>query len=87
LPKENINIKWSKPITNVLFMCKCVLPLGVNPTAADKYINIKNEDLWNTIIHISTVEQMKRSKCKWIGCTLKTPQEATKDCSGLVSPR
>jgi hypothetical protein len=24
----------------VLFMCKCVLPPGVNPTAADKYINI-----------------------------------------------
>jgi hypothetical protein len=25
---------------HVLFMCKCVLPLGVNPTAVDKYINI-----------------------------------------------
>jgi hypothetical protein len=24
----------------VLFMCKCVLPPGVNPTAADKYISI-----------------------------------------------
>jgi hypothetical protein len=24
----------------VLFMCKCVLPLGVNPNAVDKYINI-----------------------------------------------
>jgi uncharacterized membrane-anchored protein len=24
----------------VLFMCKCVLPPGVNPTAVDKYINI-----------------------------------------------
>jgi hypothetical protein len=24
----------------VLFMCKCVLPPGVNPTADDKYINI-----------------------------------------------
>jgi hypothetical protein len=26
----------------VLFMCKCVLPPGVNPIAADKYININN---------------------------------------------
>jgi hypothetical protein len=26
----------------VLFMCKCVLPPGVNPTAVDKYININN---------------------------------------------
>jgi hypothetical protein len=25
----------------VLFMCKCVLPPGVNPIAVDKYINIK----------------------------------------------
>jgi hypothetical protein len=25
----------------VLFMCKCVLPPGVNPTAVDKYIDIK----------------------------------------------
>jgi hypothetical protein len=24
----------------VLFMCKCVLPPGVNPTAIDKYFNI-----------------------------------------------
>jgi hypothetical protein len=24
----------------VLFMCKCVLPPGVNPIAVDKYINI-----------------------------------------------
>jgi hypothetical protein len=24
----------------VLFMCKCVLPPGVNPTAVDKYIDI-----------------------------------------------
>jgi hypothetical protein len=24
----------------VLFMCKCVLPPGVNPSAVDKYINI-----------------------------------------------
>jgi hypothetical protein len=24
----------------VLFVCKCVLPLGVNPIAVDKYINI-----------------------------------------------
>jgi len=61
LPKENINIKWSKPITN--------------------------EDLWNTTIQISTAEQMKRSKCKWIGHTLTTPQEATEDCFGLVYPR
>jgi hypothetical protein len=26
----------------VLFMCKCVLPPGVNPIAVDKYININN---------------------------------------------
>jgi hypothetical protein len=25
----------------ILFMCKCVLPPGVNPIAVDKYINIK----------------------------------------------
>jgi hypothetical protein len=25
----------------VLFLCKCVLPPGVNPTAVNKYINIK----------------------------------------------
>jgi len=25
----------------VLFVCKCVLPPGVNPTAVNKYINIK----------------------------------------------
>jgi hypothetical protein len=24
----------------VLFVCKCVLPPGVNPTAVDKYINL-----------------------------------------------
>jgi hypothetical protein len=27
----------------VLFMCKCVLPPGVNPTAVDKYININKK--------------------------------------------
>jgi hypothetical protein len=27
----------------VLFMCKCVLPPGVNPTAVDKYININTD--------------------------------------------
>jgi hypothetical protein len=26
----------------VLFVCKCVLPPGVNPTAVDKYIDINN---------------------------------------------
>jgi hypothetical protein len=26
----------------VFFMCKCVLPPGVNPTAVDKYIDINN---------------------------------------------
>jgi hypothetical protein len=26
----------------VLFMCKCVLPPGVNPIAVDRYINISN---------------------------------------------
>jgi hypothetical protein len=26
----------------VLFVCKCVLPPGVNPIAVDKYINIDN---------------------------------------------
>jgi hypothetical protein len=26
----------------VLFLCKCVLPPGVNPTAVDKYINISD---------------------------------------------
>jgi hypothetical protein len=36
----------------VLFMCKCVLPLGVNPIAVDKYndINIKYSDI-NTYIY------------------------------------
>jgi hypothetical protein len=29
----------------VLFVCKCVLPPGVNPTAVDKYINI-NKQQW-----------------------------------------
>jgi hypothetical protein len=28
----------------VLFMCKCVLPPGVNPFAVDKYINININD-------------------------------------------
>jgi hypothetical protein len=33
----------------VLFMCKCVLPPGVNPIAVDKYINIKNmRPIWKT---------------------------------------
>jgi hypothetical protein len=48
---------------------------------------IANENLWNINIQISTAEQMKRSKHKWIGHTLTTPQEATEDCFGLVSPR
>jgi hypothetical protein len=61
LPKENINTKWSKSITN--------------------------EDLWNTSKQISKVEQIRRSNCRRIGSALKTPQEATEDCSGLVSPR
>jgi hypothetical protein len=29
----------------VLFMCKCVLPPGVNPIAVDKYININIESV------------------------------------------
>jgi hypothetical protein len=28
----------------VLFVCKCVLPPGVNPIAVDKYININIKD-------------------------------------------
>jgi hypothetical protein len=36
----------------VLFMCKCVLPLGANPIAVDKYINM-NTDVSCTIwIHL-----------------------------------
>jgi hypothetical protein len=38
----------------VLFMCKCVLPLGVNPIAVDKYIShstvISQKSGWRTLI-------------------------------------
>jgi hypothetical protein len=42
----------------VLFMCKCVLPLGGNPIAVDKYININNQyavhcynHRWNRVVN------------------------------------
>jgi hypothetical protein len=35
----------------VLFMCKCVLPPGVNPIAVDKYININHITQFATVSH------------------------------------
>jgi hypothetical protein len=34
----------------VLFMCKCVLPPGVNPIAVDKYININNRNILGLLV-------------------------------------
>jgi hypothetical protein len=36
----------------VLFMCKCVLPPGVNPTAVDKYIDINITKIRSSLAHI-----------------------------------
>jgi magnesium-transporting ATPase (P-type) len=39
----------------VLFMCKCVLPTGVNPIAVDKYINI---NINTEKFHYNSVEKI-----------------------------
>jgi hypothetical protein len=43
----------------VLFMCKCVLPPGVNPIVVDKYINISINKLaiWRVRVTILAVEK------------------------------
>jgi hypothetical protein len=45
----------------VLFMCKCVLPPGVNPIAVDKYINIKTDRSLKLITHLVLVLRLRMS--------------------------
>jgi hypothetical protein len=44
----------------VLFMCKCVLPPGVNPIAVDKYININIKEMCNGANNRPTITTISR---------------------------
>jgi hypothetical protein len=71
----------------VLFMCKCVLPPGVNPTAVDKYINTninietkKNSNIWmhaTTYIYIHTYTQKAGCESGFL-VTLWGPDDGTR---------
>jgi hypothetical protein len=50
----------------VLFMCKCVLPPGVNPIAVDKYININIHPKYL----FSMNENKKEAQLFWKGINL-----------------
>jgi hypothetical protein len=47
----------------VLFMCKCVLPPGVNPTAVDKYIKIREKIFEKRSLVRWIIEQVRKCTC------------------------
>jgi hypothetical protein len=69
----------------VLFMCKCVLPPGVNPTAVDKYIKyqISNNDFsykYKNVITISS-DKLSHYSDKTMVWTTGEPQYRSGQCN------